>query len=136
MEALLALLVGVLFAVGIYLLLQRNLLRMVFGIIVISNAVNMLIFTVGRVTRSIAPLIPEGLDAPAAAVANPLPQALVLTAIVIGFGLVVFALVLVMRAYEALGTMVPDEVEHAEHPSDTYGAGYETSIDDSAEVLG
>lgn len=136
MEPLLALLVGVLFGTGVYLLLQKSLLRMVFGIIVISNAANMLIFTVGRVTRSLPPLIPEGFDAPVGVVANPLPQALVLTAIVIGFGLVVFALVLVMRAYESLGTMVPDDVEDAERGRERYGRGYVPSPDDAKEVLG
>jgi len=136
MEPLLALLVGLLFGVGIYLLLQKNLLRIVFGVIVISNAANLLIFTVGRVTRSLPPLIPEGFDAPAAAVANPLPQALVLTAIVIGFGLVVFALVLVMRTYESLQTMVPDEIEEAERGKEKYGPGYVPSPDDAKEVLG
>lgn len=125
MEPLLALLVGTLFGFGVYLLLQRNLLRMLFGLILISNAANLVMFTMGRVTRALPPVIPPGLDAPAVAVANPLPQALVLTAIVIGFGLITFALVLVMRAYEALGTMVPDEVDQPERGRPKYGAEFD-----------
>lgn len=134
MEVLLAVLVGLLFAVGVYLMLRRNLLRVLFGLIVFSNAVNLLIFTLGRLTRAVPGVIPEGLEAPVGAVANPLPQALVLTAIVIGFGLVVFALVLVMRAYEALGTMVPDEIEGAARSRPAYGTDYLPSPPDSEEV--
>jgi multicomponent Na+:H+ antiporter subunit C len=114
METLLAFMVGALFACGIYLILRRSLLRILFGIILLSNAVNLCIFLAGRVLLPASPpLVPEGLDVPAVAVSNPLPQALVLTAIVIGFGLVVFALVLVLRGYDHLHTLDPDEVEHA-----------------------
>jgi multicomponent Na+:H+ antiporter subunit C len=125
MEPLLALLVATLFALGVYLLMQRNLLRALFGLILIGNAANLLIFTMGRVPRAIPPVIPPGLDAPEVAVANPLPQALVLTAIVIGFGLITFALVLVMRAYESLRTMVPDELEKPERGRPKYGPEFD-----------
>lgn len=108
MEPLLALVVGVLFACGIYLMLRRNLLRFVFGLILLSNGANLLIFTAGRLTRVTPPLIPEDAEVPVAEVANALPQALVLTAIVIGFGLVAFALVLLMRTYSELGTINTD----------------------------
>jgi multicomponent Na+:H+ antiporter subunit C len=134
MEPLLALLVAVLFGLGVYLLIQRNLLRAVFGLILISNAANLLIFTMGRLTRAVPPVIPAGLDAPEVAVANPLPQALVLTAIVIGFGLIVFTLVLVMRAYESLRTVVPDEVEHAEVGEEKYAKGYVPSTPEAEDV--
>ena len=111
METLLALIVGVLFAAGIYLILQRNLLRLVFGVMLLSNAVNLLIFTVGRLTaRAYPPLIPEGAALPPEPYANPFPQALILTAIVIGFGLIAFALVLVYRTYLTLGTLNQDEL--------------------------
>jgi multicomponent Na+:H+ antiporter subunit C len=114
METLLAVLIGGMVGAGVYLLLRRSLLRVLFGVIILSNAVNLTIFTAGRVQQPASPpLVPEGLQAPAVAVGNPLPQALVLTAIVIGFGLVAFALVLVLRGYDRLGTLVPDEVEFA-----------------------
>lgn len=108
MEPLLAVVVGVLFACGIYLMLRRNLLRFIFGLILLSNGANLLIFTAGRLTRAAPPLIPEGANVPVGEVANALPQALVLTAIVISFGLVSFALVLLMRTYGAWGTLDTD----------------------------
>jgi multicomponent Na+:H+ antiporter subunit C len=108
MQLLLALLTGVLFAAGVYLVLRRNLLRMIFGLVLLSNAVNLLVLSMGRVARVDPPLILPGAEAPAGAVANPLPQALVLTAIVIGFGLVSFALVLVYRSFVTLGAVESD----------------------------
>lgn len=110
MEVPLAILVGVIVAGGLYLILQRNLLRFVFGLILLSGGVNLLIFTAGRPTRGAPPLVPEGAYAPVGAVANALPQALILTAIVIGFGLTAFALVLLLRTYERLGTVETDEL--------------------------
>lgn len=105
MEALFAVLAGLLVAGGVFLLVQRNLIRVVFGIILLSNAVNLIVITAGRITRARPPLVPSDAYAPAEAVANPLPQALVLTAIVIGFGLVVFTLVLLLRGFLELGTV-------------------------------
>ncbi len=114
MEPILAILVGVLVAAAVYLMLARNLLRFLFGLILISNAANLTIFASGRLTLGAPPLIAEGADGPAGLVANALPQALVLTAIVIGFGLFAFALVLAYRAYETLGTLDTDEMRVAE----------------------
>ncbi|WP_237067125.1 Na+/H+ antiporter subunit C [Microbulbifer guangxiensis] len=114
METALALLVGILTATGVYLMLARNLLRYLFGLILLSNAANLAIFTAGRLTRASPPLVPAGLEAPAVAVANPLPQALILTAIVIGFGLLAFTLALIVRAYRRLGTLDADDMRVAE----------------------
>ena len=110
MTTLLALLVGVLTTCGVYLMLRRTLLQVLFGLILLSNAVNVLLFTAGGVLRGAPPLVPDGLAAPASVVANPLPQALILTAIVIGFGLVAFALVLVYRTYTTFGTADTDDL--------------------------
>jgi len=118
MEALLALTIGVLVATSVYLMLARNVLRFIFGLILISNAANLTIFTSGRLTEGQPPLVPEGLDAPAVVVANALPQALVLTAIVIGFGLFAFALVLIFRAYTTLGTLYSEDMRVAEPRED------------------
>lgn len=114
MESVLAVLVGGLVAAGVYLMLARNLLRFLFGLVLFSNAANLTIFAAGRLTRAEPPLVPEGLASPGLAVANALPQALILTAIVIGFGLLAFALVLVCRGYQLLGTLDPNEMRHAE----------------------
>lgn len=123
MQTLLVLLAGALFAAGVYLVLRRNLLRMIFGLVLLSNAVNLLVFAMGRVARLAPPLVPEGTAAPVEAVANPLPQALVLTAIVIGFGLVSFALVLAYRSFVTLGTVETDELaELSDEPAPTDAA--------------
>lgn len=110
METILAFVVGALFTASVYLMLQRNLLKLVFGVVLLSNAANLLIFTLGRLTRTRPPLIAPDAVAPVAPFANPLPQALILTAIVISFGLLAFALVLVYRSYQELGTVDSDRM--------------------------
>lgn len=116
METLLAFIVGGLFASSIYLMLRKNLIRIVIGLILLSNAVNLLVFTMGRLTAGNPPLIAEGATAADPGIANPLSQALVLTAIVIGFGLLAFALVLTYRSYKELNTVNVDEMRLAEPP--------------------
>lgn len=117
MEVLLAVLVGWLFAVAVFLMLGRSIVRYLFGLVLISNAANLAIFAAGRLTYGVPALVPAGLAAPAGAIANPLPQALILTAIVIGFGLLAFAFVLASRANEALGTVDTDQMRIAEPPA-------------------
>ena len=109
MESALAVVIGVLFACAVYQLLQPNLLRMIFGLMILSNAVNLLIVTAGRLTRGQPALIEEGAAVLAEPYANPLPQALTLTAVVISFGLISFVLVLAYRSYAAMGTIDMDE---------------------------
>jgi multicomponent Na+:H+ antiporter subunit C len=110
MEVPVAITVGIVFGAGLYLVMQRNLLRFVFGLILLSGSVNMALFVSGRLTRNLVPLVPEGAQVPPVGAANALPQALILTAIVIGFGLTVFALVLLLRTYERLGTVATDQL--------------------------
>ena len=104
MEAALAFVVSVFFAVAIYLMLSKHIIRILLGVSIFGNAVNLSIFTAGRLMREVPPIIPEALQTPDSAIANPLPQALVLTAIVISFSLFAFLLVLAFRAYQELGT--------------------------------
>ena len=87
MEILLALASGVLYAAGIYLMLRRRLAQLIIGLGLLSNGTNLLIFTAGGLTRARPPVVPEGAAALVPPYADPVPQALVLTAIVIGFGL-------------------------------------------------
>ena len=103
METVFSLLVGLFFAVGIYLILSKHVIRILLGIAIFSNAVNLLIFTSGRIVRSTAPIIPQGEHVLPAGAANPLPQALILTAIVISFSFFAFILVLAFRAYQEIG---------------------------------
>ncbi len=108
MEIFLSLTVGILFATGIYLMLRRNLIKFIFGFSLMSNGINLLIFTMGRLARANPPIIPENLEHLETAVANPLPQALILTAIVISFGFTAFALVLLYSAYKKTSTLDTD----------------------------
>ncbi|MCG6910003.1 MAG: NADH-quinone oxidoreductase subunit K [Deltaproteobacteria bacterium] len=109
MEALVACLIGLMFAAALYLILSGNLVKFVFGFTLMGNAVNLLIFTAGRLRHIHPPLIPPDQISLSRAVSNALPQALILTAIVIGFAMVTFLLVLLLRTYEHTGTLDVDE---------------------------
>ncbi|HHE33253.1 MAG TPA: Na+/H+ antiporter subunit C [Chlorobaculum parvum] len=119
MTLLLALITGLFYAAGIYLLLRRSLVKVIFGIMFLGHAANMLIFSAGRLTKGAPAFVPEEATALAEPFSDPLPQALILTAIVIGFGLQAFAIVLFRRSYEELGT---DDVE-AMHKTDRIDGG-------------
>jgi len=106
----LALLVGLLFGAGVYLLLSRSLVRMIFGIVLVGHAVNLAIFVSGGLVRATAPLVPEGGSTVPPGAADPVPQALVLTAIVIGFALTAFTATLVRQVVAASGTGDADEL--------------------------
>ncbi|MCZ7479162.1 Na+/H+ antiporter subunit C [Rhizobium rhizogenes] len=114
MEAVFSILVGIFFSVAIYLMLSRHSIRMLLGIAILGNAVNLLLFTAGRLTREVPPIIPAGMDTLPAGAANPLPQALILTAIVISFSFFCFLLVLTWRAFQELQTDDTDEMRTAE----------------------
>ena len=114
MEYALAILVGVFFTVAIYLILSKAVIRMLLGVAILGNAVNLLIFTAGRLTRDVPPIVPDDLVQIDGAFANPLPQALILTAIVIGFALFTFLLVLGYRAYQELDADNTDTMRLAE----------------------
>jgi len=114
MELPFALAIGVLVAGAVYMLLARDLPRMLVGFVLLGTAANLLILLAGRVGGMTPPLVAAGMAAPGADAANPLPQALILTAIVIGFGLAAFALMLIVKARAVLGTVRPDEMAAAE----------------------
>lgn len=114
MEPVFACLSGLFLAVGIYLLLSKFIIRMLLGVVILGNAVNLTIFTAGRVTREVPPVIGHGMDVPEALTANPLPQALILTAIVISFSFFAFLLVLAWRATVLLRTDNTDAMRVAE----------------------
>jgi len=83
---------GILVSIGAYLILEGNLLRRVFGIVILSTAINIILLISGRLKHSLPVFI--GNSSPDS-FSNPLPQALILTAIVIGFGLLAFLCALV-----------------------------------------
>lgn len=109
MSLVLPVLVGLFISAGIYLMLSRALIRVVLGFVLLGNGVNLLILVAGRVGQFAPPIIAAGRVVPAAPMANPLPQAFILTAIVIGFAFFAFLAVLVMRAYQSFDA---DNSEH------------------------
>lgn len=113
MDFVIAALSGVFLAAATYLLLSRALIRMLLGLGLLGNAVNLLIFVSGRLTKAVPPIIAGNETAPVMA-ANPLPQALILTAIVIGFAMFSFLLVLAYRAYQSLECDDTDQMRLAE----------------------
>jgi multicomponent Na+:H+ antiporter subunit C len=110
MEFLLALTSGVLYATGIFLMLRRRLAQLIIGLGMLTNATNVLIFTAGGLTRASPPVVPEGATELTPPFADPVPQALILTAIVIGFGVLAFSLVLADRVHESVGSDDVDDV--------------------------
>lgn len=118
MEILLAIAIGILVAAAAYLLLARDLPRALLGFVLLGTAANLSIFASGRIGTMTPPLVDQGAHALAVHAANPLPQALVLTAIVIGFGLAAFTLVLIRSAHGAFGTVTADEMHEAETPDE------------------
>ena len=100
MEVLFALVIGVLTACGVYLLLRGRSFPVVLGLTLLSYAVNLFLFAMGRLTVGRPPVIAPG----ATGYADPVPQALVLTAIVIGFAMTAFVIVLALKARAELGT--------------------------------
>ncbi|MEM9774228.1 MAG: Na+/H+ antiporter subunit C [Chloroflexota bacterium] len=100
MNLMLATVVGVLYATGVYLVLRRSIVKLILGIGLLGNATNLLIFTIGDVSRAAPPIISDGDKTIAGEFANPIPQALILTAIVIGMAMLAYAVVLIKQAYQ------------------------------------
>ena len=114
MAALVAILVGVLYAGGVYMMLRRSLVKLIVGLILLAHAANLLIFTAAGLTRGRPPLVRQGEEELAAQAADPLPQALVLTAIVIGFAVTALFLVVLLASRGLTGTDHVDGREPSE----------------------
>lgn len=106
-----------LFGCGLYMVLSRHIVRVVLGLSLLGTAVNLAVFQAGRIRSTQPPLIPEGAERLGES-ADPLPQALVLTAIVIGFALTVILAALALRAYGGHGTLRSDEIHSARELGD------------------
>lgn len=100
METLITILVGVLVTVAVYLLLSRSIIRIILGSAVLSHAVHLLLMVMGGLKKGSVPLLGEN----ASSYTDALPQALILTAIVISFAVTAFLLVLAYRTYQETGT--------------------------------
>ena len=110
MEALIALVIGVLTAGGVFLALRAQTFPVVLGLTLMSYAVNLFLFVMGRLAIGVPPVISDA----AFGYTDPLPQALVLTAIVISFGMTAFVIVLALKARAELGNDHVDGLEREE----------------------
>ncbi|WP_026689161.1 Na(+)/H(+) antiporter subunit C [Alteribacter aurantiacus] len=111
MELLMILLIGIIFSVSTYLILTNSLLRVIFGIIMLSHGAHLLLLTLSGFNEGAPPLLGEE----SSVYMDPLPQALILTAIVISFGVTAFLLVLGYRTYRAHETDKLDKLRgHAD----------------------
>ena len=119
MSAVFAFAAAGLFGCGLYMVLSRNLVRVLLGLSLLTTAVNLVLFQAGRIRSAQPPLIRAGADRLHES-ADPLPQALVLTAIVIGFALTVVLASLALRAYRGHGTLSSDGIQSAEALGDPF----------------
>ncbi len=104
MEALLAIVIGVLGGAGVWLVLRPRTFQVIMGLTLVSYAVNLFIFSVGSVFVNKPPIIQPGVPADLEHYTDPMPQALVLTAIVIGFASTALFLVVLLAARGLSGT--------------------------------
>lgn len=115
MELLLILVLGMLYAGGIYLILRRSLVKLLLGIMLLGSATNILIFVLGGIVKGKPPIIKSGAEVMEGLYADPVPQALILTAIVISFALTAFAIVLLKRVYALVET---DDLDNLNTPEE------------------
>ena len=109
MNLIISLIVGVLFSASLFLMFQKSLFKLIIGVILFGYATVFFLFTVGGVTKNAPPLLSET-GASTEQLADPLPQALTLTAIVIGIGVQLFVIVLLKKVYEEVGTEDLDDL--------------------------
>jgi multicomponent Na+:H+ antiporter subunit C len=105
-----ALLVSVVFASGTFLILQRDLLRVVVGVVLVTNSATLFVISAG-LTRGEVPIYPLPEDG---GVSDPLVQGMALTALIIGFGVAALLLAMVYRVYASHGTVDAEEISAAE----------------------
>lgn len=117
MMVVLAFMIAFIVATGVYLVLARDLFRCIVGLAVLGSAVNLIVFAAGRFGPMQPPIITAGAKQLVGGAANPLPQALVLTAIVISFALLCFSLVLGARLRQQIGDDDTDQLRSAEPPT-------------------
>lgn len=115
---LMAIAAGVLFAAGIFMILRRSMVKVLVGILLLGYAANLLLFNAAPLIRGAPPLIDPVIGVPTV-YADPVPQALILTAIVISFGVTAFAVVLIRRAYAVTGTGDLDNMHCTDIPCES-----------------
>lgn len=111
MEIITIILAGILIGSAVYLMLSKSVIRIIIGTAVLSHGVHLMFLTMGQLKRGNIPV----LDDDVSNYADPLPQALILTAIVIAFALTAYTLVLALRGYRELGTDNVEEMKGVPH---------------------
>jgi len=113
MELVIAVFIGILYACGVYLILRRSLVKLILGVFILGNATNLIIFLAGGLERSGIGFIK---DSPMETVqmSDPLPQALILTAIVISLGIAAYVLALMYKFFKVTGTHDLDQLKNTE----------------------
>jgi multicomponent Na+:H+ antiporter subunit C len=117
MEIILPILTGFLYAAGFYLMLHRSFIKLILGIIIFAHASNLFIFVAGGIRRMQAPFVSKEEGIAMAELADPFPQAMILTAIVIGLGIQAFAIVLLKRVYHVVGSSDLQELNQTDQPA-------------------
>ncbi|WP_136707372.1 NADH-quinone oxidoreductase subunit K [Agromyces sp. H66] len=130
----LVLVMGVLFGAGIATMMERSLTRVLIGFLLVGNGVNLLIYLMSG-TPGLAPILGEGVDG--SEISDPLPQAFILTAIVINLGITAFLLALLYRSWWLAqlgerGDLVDDAAEHVEDAEETADLIRSSAADDQA----
>ncbi|UTT42096.1 Na(+)/H(+) antiporter subunit C [Exiguobacterium aurantiacum] len=110
MEIFVSIIIGALTMCAVYMILSKSLLRIIIGTSLLSHAAHLLVLTMAGLKTGAAPVLVDGVTD----YTDPLPQALVLTAIVISFGVTAFFLVLAYRAYQELNTDNMEEMKGTE----------------------
>ncbi len=116
MQLLLAIATGTLFATGLYMVLRRSIIKILIGLLLLGYAVNLLLFGSARLVPAEPPLILPDSAVVVGEVADPVPQALILTAIVISFGVTAFAIVLIRQVYQEVGSDDLNEIRCTDLP--------------------
>ncbi|SDD18051.1 multicomponent Na+:H+ antiporter subunit C [Terribacillus halophilus] len=111
MEIIMIVLAGILFGFAVYNILQKRLLRIIIGTALLSHAAHLFILTMGKLKRGASPVLTEGTEN----YTDPLPQALILTSIVISFGVTSLLLVLAYRTVKTNGTDNMEELRGNNH---------------------
>jgi len=109
MNLIIALILGILFSASVFLMFQKSFFKLIIGVILFGYATIFFLFSVGGITKNAPPLLSD-IELAAGELADPLPQALTLTAIVISIGVQLFVIVLLKKVYGSVGTEDLDDL--------------------------
>lgn len=114
MEIILTLSAGFLIACGLYAMMREGMVRVILGIMLMGHGANLMLFSTGDLKMGGLPIIPKGMTEVVGEVSDPISQAIVLNAIIIGFGVTAFVLILFYRTYKTVGSHEMADYSHSE----------------------